>query len=156
MRYFEGRARVFDDEISARGAIIDGKIQPGDCIVIRYAGPKGSGMPEMFYTTEALCADKNLVSSTAIITDGRFSGASKGPCIGHISPEAAEGGNIGLIQDGDLIRIDIANRTIDAVGVDFDERRKNAPPHTFRKAGGILGVYQTLAVSAMEGGYMNV
>lgn len=156
MRYFEGRARVFDDELSARSAIIDGKIRPGDCIVIRYAGPKGSGMPEMFYTTEALCADKNLVSSTAIITDGRFSGASKGPCIGHISPEAAEGGNIGLIQDGDLIRIDIENRTLDAVGVDFEERKKNAPQHAFRKAGGILGVYQTLAVSAMEGGYMNV
>ena len=149
-------ARVFDSEEEALQAVLQKNIHPGEAVFIRYEGPKGSGMPEMFYTTEALCADKNLVSSTAIITDGRFSGASKGPCIGHISPEAAEGGNIGLIQDGDLIRIDIENRTLDAVGVDFEERKKNTPKHVFRKAGGILGVYQTLAVSAMEGGYMNV
>lgn len=154
MQIFEGRARVFDDEISARNAIIEKKIVPGDCIVIRYAGPKGSGMPEMFYTTEALCADPELVSTTAIITDGRFSGASKGPCIGHISPEAAEGGNIALVEEGDIIRIDIPERKIDVIGVNFDERRKNWQ-YTPNMESGILGVYKKLAVSAMEGGYMN-
>lgn len=154
MMNFEGKARVFDNELSARNAILEKQIKPGDCIVIRYAGPKGSGMPEMFYTTEALCADEELVNTTALITDGRFSGASRGPCIGHISPEAAEGGNLALLQDGDIIRIDIENRTIDAIGVDFDKRRESwsyQPPQTK----GILGVYQKLASSAILGGTMN-
>ena len=154
MQVFEGKARVFDNELAARNAIIEKKIQPGDCIVIRYAGPKGSGMPEMFYTTEALCADPVLVSSTAIITDGRFSGASKGPCIGHISPEAAEGGNIALIQEGDIIRIDIPNRRIDVLDVDLESRRQ-AWQYTPPQESGILGIYKKLAVSAMKGGYMH-
>ena len=155
MQVFCGPARVFDDELSARNAIIEKRINPGDCIVIRYAGPKGSGMPEMFYTTEALCADETLVSTTAIITDGRFSGASRGPCIGHISPEAAQGGNLALIKDGDMISIDVPNRRIEAIGVDFESRRKGfsyAPP----KESGILGIYKKNAVSAMKGGYMDV
>ena len=155
MQVFEGTARVFCDELSARTAIIEKKIRPGDCIVIPYAGPKGSGMPEMFYTTEALCADPQLSSTTAIITDGRFSGASRGPCIGHISPEAASGGPIGLIRDGDKIRIDIPNRCIDVLDVDLDTRRP-LTDRQLEKKPGILGVYQSLAVSAMEGGYMHV
>ena len=170
MQVFTGPARVFDDELSARSAIIEKKVHPGDCIVIRYAGPKGSGMPEMFYTTEALCADAELVSTTAIITDGRFSGASRGPCIGHISPEAAEGGDIALIEDGDMIAINVPERTIDVVGVDLERRRaershaapQSGEPQTGEpqsggsQTGGILGVYKKLAVSAMKGGYMNV
>ena len=159
MQLFEGRARVFDDELSARDAILEKRIRPGDCIVIRYAGPKGSGMPEMFYTTEALCADPTLVATTAILTDGRFSGASKGPCIGHISPEAAEGGAIALVEEGDRIRIDIPNRRIDLVGVDMESRRdawERVPRNARQKDPGILGVYKTLAVSAMKGGYMDV
>lgn len=153
MQNFTGRARVFDDELSARSAIIEKRIKPGDCIVIRYAGPKGNGMPEMFYTTEALCADAELAASTAIITDGRFSGASKGPCIGHISPEAAEGGNIALIQDGDEIKIDIEHRSIDAVNVDFEKRRAEWS-YKPNADSGILGIYKKLAKSAMDGGYM--
>lgn len=155
MQVFCGPARVFDDELSARNAIIEKKIRPGDCIVIRYAGPKGSGMPEMFYTTEALCADEELVSTTAIITDGRFSGASRGPCIGHISPEAAQGGNIALIQDGDMISIDVPKRRLDALNVDFESRRRRFS-YTPPKEGGILGIYKKNAVSAMKGGYMDV
>lgn len=153
MKHFKGRARVFNDELSARDAIINRSIKPGDCIVIRFCGPKGSGMPEMFYTTEALCADAELVASTAIITDGRFSGASKGPCIGHISPEAAEGGEIGLIKEFDEIEIDIENRRINAIGVDFESRRKEAQFIPKRQKG-VLGLYQSLATSAMSGGYM--
>ena len=152
---FCGPARVFDDELSARNAIIEKRINPGDCIVIRYAGPKGSGMPEMFYTTEALCADETLVSTTAIITDGRFSGASRGPCIGHISPEAAQGGNLALIKDGDMISIDVPNRRIEAIGVDFESRRKGFS-YAPQKESGILGIYKKNAVSAMKGGYMDV
>lgn len=155
MQVFCGPARVFDDELSARNAIIEKRINPGDCIVIRYAGPKGSGMPEMFYTTEALCADEILVSTTAIITDGRFSGASRGPCIGHISPEAAQGGNLALIKDGDMISIDVPNRRIDAIGVDFESRRKGFS-YAPQKESGILGIYKKNAVSAMKGGYMDV
>ena len=154
MQYFEGRARVFDNELAARNAIIEKQIRPGDCIVIRYAGPKGSGMPEMFYTTEALCADAELVDTTAMITDGRFSGASKGPCIGHISPEAAEGGAIALIEEGDRICIDIPNRRIDVLDVDLNQRRA-AWKNQQKVQKGILGIYQKMAVSAMKGGYLN-
>ena len=84
----------------------------GDAVIIRYEGPKGSGMPEMFYTGEAICADPKLASSVPLITDGRFSGASRGACIGHVSPEAADGGNIALVQDGDIISIDIYNNIL--------------------------------------------
>ncbi len=153
MHTFTGTARVFYTELDARDAILTRRIQPGDVVVIAYAGPKGSGMPEMFYTTEALCADPELVSSTAIITDGRFSGASKGPCIGHVSPEAAEGGEIGLLKDGDRIRIDIPSRIIEALGVDFEQRRKEISRKQ-EKLPGILGIFQATAASAMAGGYM--
>jgi dihydroxy-acid dehydratase len=153
MHNFTGKARVFNKELDAREAILSKDIKPGDVIIISYAGPKGSGMPEMFYTTEALCDDPILVSSTAIITDGRFSGASKGPCIGHVSPEAAEGGNIGLIRDGDLIEIDIPNRTLTALNVNFEERRKEKQ-FIPQKSTGILGIYKKLAVCAIDGGYM--
>ena len=149
------KARPFDSEEEAIAAILHHEIQPGDAVFIRYEGPKGSGMPEMFYTTEALCADETLVSTTAIITDGRFSGASRGPCIGHISPEAAQGGNLALIKDGDMISIDVPNRRIDAIGVDFESRRKGFS-YAPQKESGILGIYKKNAVSAMKGGYMDV
>ena len=86
-------------------------------MIIRYEGPKGSGMPEMFYTTEAISSDPVLAKSIALLTDGRFSGASKGPAIGHISPEAAEGGPIALVEEDDLIEIDIPGRILRITGV---------------------------------------
>ena len=101
------RARPFNSEEAAIDAILTHKIQPGDAVIIRYEGPRGSGMPEMFYTTEAISSDPALAASIALLTDGRFSGASRGPAIGHISPEAAEGGPIALVEEGDLIEIDI-------------------------------------------------
>ena len=85
------KARPFDCEEDAISAVLSRKIRPGDAVFIRYEGPKGSGMPEMFYTTEAISSDPELGRSIALITDGRFSGASKGPAIGHVSPEAADG-----------------------------------------------------------------
>ena len=89
---------------------------------IRYEGPKGSGMPEMFYTTEAISSDPELGKTIALITDGRFSGASKGPAIGHVSPEAAEGGPIALVEEGDLIQIDIPARVLAIVCLLYTSR----------------------------------
>ena len=92
---------------------------------IRYEGPKGSGMPEMFYTTEAISSDAALGKSIALITDGRFSGASKGPVIGRVSPEAAEGGPIALVEEGDLIGIDIRGRSLSIIGANGARKRRN-------------------------------
>ena len=86
-------------------SVLKKQVEPGDAIFIRYEGPKGSGMPEMFYTGEAICSDPELASSVALITDGRLSGASRGPVIGHVSPEAASGGPIALVEENDLIHI---------------------------------------------------
>ncbi len=111
----EGPARVFDKEEEALAAILNGKIEPGSVVVLRYEGPRGSGMPEILACTEALVTIPQL-STTAIVTDGRFSGATRGPCVGHVSPEAARGGPIALVEDGDLISIDIPNRGLSMVG----------------------------------------
>ena len=83
-------------------AVLQKKIHPGEAVFIRYEGPKGSGMPEMFYTTEAIASDPELVETIALITDGRFSGATRGPAIGHVSPEASEGGPIALVENDDF------------------------------------------------------
>jgi dihydroxy-acid dehydratase len=112
MMVHEGPARVFDSEESAIDAIYNGRIQHGDVIIIRYEGPKGGpGMREMLSPTSAL-AGMQLDKTVALITDGRFSGASRGASIGHVSPEAAEGGAIGCIEEGDIIFIDIPNHTL--------------------------------------------
>lgn len=165
MRRFIGKAKVFDQEKAARDAVIKGQIQPGDAVVVRYAGPKGSGMPEMFYTSEAIASDPILSSTVALITDGRFSGATRGPSIGHVTPEAAEGGEIGLIKENDLILLDIENRKLELIGIEGKEaspekiqeilkqRREEQPPFTC-KADGILGLYQSNASSSMYGGSM--
>ena len=110
-------ARPFDSEEEAIDAILHGRIHPGDAVFIRYEGPRGSGMPEMFYTGEAICSDPALAASVALITDGRFSGASRGPVIGHVSPEAAAGGPIALVEEGDLIELDVPARRLAIVGV---------------------------------------
>ncbi|MDD2732524.1 MAG: dihydroxy-acid dehydratase [Desulfuromonadaceae bacterium] len=113
MMNFEGVARCFDAEELAMAAIMEGKIKSGDCVVIRYEGPKGGpGMREMLAPTAAIMG-MGLGDSVALITDGRFSGGTRGPCIGHISPEAAEGGPIALVNDGDIIRLDIPNRRLE-------------------------------------------
>ncbi len=102
----KGPARIFDSEEASIEAIYAGKINPGDVVVIRYEGPKGGGMREMLSPTSAI-AGMGLSNSVALITDGRFSGGTRGPCIGHVSPEAAAGGPIGLLEEGDLIEINI-------------------------------------------------
>ena len=111
------RARPFDSEEECLDAVLKHKVQKGDAVFIRYEGPKGSGMPEMFYTSEAISSDKELGKSIALITDGRFSGASTGPVIGHCSPEAVDGGPIALVEEGDLIEIDVKERKLNIIGV---------------------------------------
>lgn len=160
------KARPFDCEEDAIAAVLSHKIKPGDAVIIRYEGPKGSGMPEMFYTTEAISSDAELGKSIALITDGRFSGASKGPAIGHVSPEAAEGGPIALIEEGDLIRIDIPNRVLELVGINginisseavlevLSKRKAAWKPKEPKYKSGVLKLFSEKAVSPMKGGYM--
>ena len=160
------RARPFDSEEECIHAVLNGQVKPGDAIFIRYEGPRGSGMPEMFYTGEAICADPKLASSVALITDGRFSGASRGPVIGHVSPEAAAGGPIALVEEGDLIRIDVPARKLAIVGVNgqpktpeemeqiLQERRARWQPKPPKYTRGLLKLYSQHAVSPMKGAYM--
>lgn len=160
-------ARPFDSEEAAIDAILHGRIQPGDAVFIRYEGPRGTGMPEMFYTGEAICSDPKLAASVALITDGRFSGASRGPVIGHVSPEAAAGGPIALVEDGDIIELDVANRYLAITGVkgepktpaEMDEilaqRKANWSGFTSKYTHGLLKLYSQHAVSAMKGAFMD-
>lgn len=159
-------ARVFDCEEDAIDAILKHKINPGEAVFIRYEGPKGSGMPEMFYTTEAISSDPELSASIALLTDGRFSGASKGPAIGHISPEAQSGGPIALVEDGDLIEISVKNRSLNIIGIHgqkmnledvnkvLDNRKKEWKQREPKYKKGALALYTQHAVSPMKGGYM--
>ena len=113
MLKFTGKAKTFDSEDECIEAILKGKIKPGDVVVFRFAGPRGGpGMPEMLGPTSAI-AGMGLSESVALITDGRFSGGTRGPCIGHVTPEAEDGGMIGLLKDGDLITIDIPGKRVD-------------------------------------------
>lgn len=122
MRTFEGKARVFESEEDALAALTSGEIEPGTVIVIRYEGPKGGpGMPEMLSVTATITLMR--LEGVALVTDGRFSGATDGPCVGHVTPEAYEGGPIGLLRDGDSVRIDIPNRML-GVNISDDELRK--------------------------------
>lgn len=159
-------ARPFDSEEEAIDAVLAHRVRPGDAVFIRYEGPKGSGMPEMFYTSEAISSDQQLGRSIALITDGRFSGASTGPSIGHVSPEAAEGGPIALVEEGDLIFISIPERRLDIVGVGgqprtpeemaaiLARRRAAWKPRPPKYASGVLRLFSEHAVSPMKGGYM--
>ena len=143
-------ARPFDSEEECLDAVLHHRVQKGDAVFIRYEGPKGSGMPEMFYTSEAISSDKELGRSIALITDGRFSGASTGPVIGHCSPEAVEGGPIALVEEGDLIEIDVPARKLNIIGVKgqrrsmeeideiLEERRKNWQPREPKYKKGVL------------------
>lgn len=159
-------ARPFDSEEECIDAVLKRKVKPGDAIFIRYEGPKGSGMPEMFYTGEAICSDPKLASSVALITDGRFSGASRGPVIGHVSPEAAAGGPIALVEEDDLIYINVKQRKLEIVGVKGEkrtpeqmeeilkERKAKWQPKPPKYTKGTLKLFSEHAVSPIKGGYM--
>ncbi len=152
-----GPARVFDSEEEACKAIFGGAINPGDVVVIRYEGPSGGpGMREMLTPTSAICG-MGLASSVALITDGRFSGASKGPCIGHVSPEAAAGGPIALVQEGDIIDIDIQAGTLELRVSEevLAERRAAWQPPEPKYTTGVLSRYAKLVTSADKGAYLS-
>ncbi len=152
MMVHTGPARVFESHDEANAAILSGKIKPGDVVVIRYEGPKGGpGMQEMLAPTSNIMG-MGLGDSVALITDGRFSGGTRGACIGHVSPEAAEGGPIGLLRDGDMVTIDIPNRRLEVALSDEElvARRKTWRP-VQRKLTGWLARYARLATSADEG-----
>ncbi len=160
------RARPYDCEEDAIAAVLNHDVKPGDAVIIRYEGPKGSGMPEMFYTTEAISSDAKLGKTIALITDGRFSGASKGPAIGHVSPEAAEGGPIALVKENDLIEMDINNRVLRIAGINGEKcseeeiskvlakRKEEWEPAKEKYESGVLNIFAKHAVSPMKGGYM--
>jgi dihydroxy-acid dehydratase len=150
---FRGRARPFDSEHDAFVALTKGEISAGDVMVIRYEGPKGSpGMPEMLAVTAAV-AGAGLGKDVALITDGRFSGATKGYSVGHVAPEAFVGGPIALVHDGDEIAIDAANRRIDLLVDDavLAERRSTWSAPEPRYQNGALAKYARLVSSASEG-----
>ena len=162
MRERKGPARVFNCEEDAYQAVVDKKVAPGDMLIIRYEGPRGSGMPEMLMTTEAIVCDEELNGEVALITDGRFSGATRGAAIGHVSPEAAAGGPMAFVEDGDILAYSVKNRSLDIVGIRGEEKSPEEIEEILqerRKAGilprperkGLLKRYTSHALSAMEG-----
>jgi dihydroxy-acid dehydratase len=149
----DGVARVFDDEKDAMAAVTAGRIRPGDAVVIRYEGPAGGpGMREMLAVTGAI-KGAGLGDDVLLITDGRFSGATHGPCIGHVAPEAAHGGPIALVADGDRIRLDLRARTLDLLvdPAELDRRRAGWKPRAARYETGVLAKYAKLVGSAATG-----
>lgn len=165
MHHHIGPTVVFDSEEAAQQAIVSGRIKQGDIIVIRYEGPRGSGAPEMFMTTDAIVFDETLNGTVALITDGRFSGASRGPCVGHISPEAIAGGPIALVENDDLVEIDIPGRKLNIIGVSGEQK----PPKEIlsilskrqeiwslpmrKEPKGVLKQFTQTAASLMAGAY---
>ena len=163
MRSLCGTARVYDSEEDAHAAVVKGDVNPGEILVIRYEGPRGSGMPEMLMTTEAIVCDHRLNGKVSLVTDGRFSGATRGAAIGHVSPEAAAGGPLAYIHTGDIISYDIESRSLNVVGIDgklmdaeeagrvLEERKKSWKLKEPPKRKGILKRYTEQALSAMQG-----
>jgi len=164
---FTGNVRVFDSEEEAVAELLAGKISPKTAMFIRFEGPKGSGMPEMLRTTEALWNMPELASSVALFTDGRFSGATRGPAVGHILPEAIEGGPIAYLEDGDIIKMDIAARTLDIVGLNgvpasaaeveaaLNERKKTKV-FPVKEATPLLRMYKKLARKWIDGAGLDI
>jgi dihydroxy-acid dehydratase len=150
---FEGPARVFEREQAAMDALENGTIQAGDVVVIRYEGPKGGpGMREMLMITGAI-KGAGLGKSTLLLTDGRFSGGSTGLCVGHVSPEAVDGGPIAFIKDGDIVRIDITNRTLDLLvePAELEARKIGWKPLPHKYTRGVLNKYSRLVGTASRG-----
>lgn len=162
MRKHQGKAVVFNCEEDAHDAVVEGRINPGEIMIIRYEGPRGSGMPEMLMTTEAIVCDHKLNGKVSLITDGRFSGATRGAAIGHVSPEAAVGGPIAYVETGDIIAYDVYEKTINIVGLCGTplspeevqkglEERKKTQPLVKKPYKGVLKRYTDHAESAMKG-----
>jgi dihydroxy-acid dehydratase len=163
MHVHTGPARVFEEEPEAIDALVERKITPGDVMVIRYEGPHANGMPEMYFAAAILSSDPVLNHTTAIVTDGRYSGAMSGPCIGHVTPEAVEGGPIALVEENDLIELNVPERRLAVVGVEgrprpedevsgiLAERRARWSPRPPRHTKGILALYEHISSDASHG-----
>ncbi|BCW98403.1 MAG: dihydroxy-acid dehydratase [Armatimonadota bacterium] len=157
-RVFEGEAIVFESQDECLEGINNGAVKPGHVVVIRYEGPRGGpGMPEMLAPTSAI-QGMGLGKEVALITDGRFSGGTRGICLGHISPEAAEGGPIGLVRNGDRIRVDIPNRRVDLLisDAEMEERRRNWKQRDYKITTGWLGRYTRMVTSASTGAILTL
>lgn len=163
MMVHQGPVKVYDTEREAVDAVVNKVIVPGDVIIIRYQGPRATGMPEMFFMSELIASDPVLSHTTSLVTDGRFSGATRGPCVGYMGPEAVDGGPIAVVANNDLVLIDIPNRRIDIVGTEGVERTQAEIKEIIEKRmlswsapvishKGILGQYTKLARPALEGG----
>jgi len=163
MHVHTGPARVFEFEEEAVHALVARQIKPGDVLVIRYEGPRANGMPEMYYAAAILSDDRVLNTTTAIVTDGRYSGAMSGPCVGHVAPEAIEGGPIALVEEDDLIEINVPERRLAIVGAKGEHRAPEEveamladrlaiwKPMRPRHDSGILSLYSRVARGASEG-----
>jgi dihydroxy-acid dehydratase len=158
MRYHKGPAKVFESEEEVKDALMTGKVKEGDILVIRYEGPRGSpGMRELSIPA-AMLVGMGLGDSVAMITDGRYSGATRGPCIGHVCPEAIEGGPIAIVQEGDIIEIDIENRKLSLLLSDDDikDRFKRWIKPEPKVTSGYLGIYSKIVSSAKFGAYFKI
>jgi dihydroxy-acid dehydratase len=163
MHVHVGRARIFDFEDTAVDALLKRRITPGDVVVIRYEGPRANGMPEMYYASTIISSDLELNVTTALVTDGRYSGAMRGPCVGHVAPEALDGGPIALLEENDLIEINIPERRLAIVGLNgqpvseaevdavLAERRNVWAPPSPRHGSGILSLYSRVARNTSQG-----
>ena len=163
MRSMRGPARVFNSEEDAYRAVVRGEISQGEIMIIRYEGPRGSGMPEMLMTTEAIVCDRKLNGMVSLVTDGRFSGATRGAAIGHVSPEAAAGGPLAYVCDGDIVEYSIEKRSLNVVGIQgqligaeeaakvLEQRKATLPLRTPPVRKGVLKRYTESALSAMKG-----
>jgi dihydroxy-acid dehydratase len=150
---FEGTARVFDGEQGAMDAVTEGTLKPGDVVVIRFEGPRGGpGMREMLAVTGAI-KGAGLGKDVLLLTDGRFSGGTTGLCIGHVAPEAADGGPIAFVRDGDPIRLDLTTRTLELLvdDADLSRRKEGWAPLPPRYTRGVLAKYAKLVGSAAQG-----
>jgi dihydroxy-acid dehydratase len=166
MHVHVGRARIFDFEDPAVDALLRRQVTPGDVVVIRYEGPRANGMPEMYFASTIISSDPILNVTTAMVTDGRYSGAMRGPCVGHVSPEALDGGPIALVEEDDLIEINIPERRLAIVGVRGEarseaemeavlaDRRRHWTPQSPRHGSGILSLYSQVARRTSEGAAM--
>jgi len=158
MMVHKGPARIYDSQDAVLAGIANNEIQPGDVVVIRYEGPRGGpGMPEMLAPTSAIMG-MNLGDKVALITDGRFSGGTRGACIGHISPEAAAGGPIAALQNGDIISIDIPNRKLDVElnESEIEQKLSELPPFEHKIKKGYLARYSQMVTSASAGAILKI
>jgi dihydroxy-acid dehydratase len=151
---FQGPARVFISEEAALDAVAAGTIRPGDVLVLPGQGPRGAGMPELFYLSAALREHPQLNGAVALVTDGRFSGATAGPCVGHVCPEAAAGGPLTLVREGDSVLVDLEERRLELLveTSELERRRADWNPPELPEGSGLLALYRKSALQADEGG----